>query len=151
MNSDWSSKFLLYSSIIENMVQGCLWRIYCKRLTYFRIEGELNIPRVKMWKNEARENGVSRNNINSFVPHERRGKKPHFYFLEILRAVQQSGVQVEYRLGHVFQSLNSMRHNTIEKAVAIIKMKTRFIVNFPHGISSTEGKTRHWLLNLQVW
>lgn len=133
------------------MVQGCLWRIYCKRLTYFRIEGELNIPRVKMCKNEARENGVSRNNIKSFVPHERRGKKPHFYFLEILRAVQQSGVQVEYRLGHVFQSLNSMRHNTIEKAVAIIKMKTRFIVNFPHGISSTEGKTRHWLLNLQVW
>lgn len=74
-----------------------------------------------------------------------------FYFLVILRALQQSGVQVEYRLGHVFQSLNSMRHNTVEKAVAIIKMKTRFIANFPHGISSTEGKTRHWLLNLQVW
>lgn len=68
-----------------------------------------------------------------------------FYFLVILRAVQQSGVQ------SVFQSLNSMRHNTVEKAVAIIKMKTRFIANFPHGISSTEGKTRHWLLNLQVW
>lgn len=87
MNFDWLLKFLLYLLIIENMVQRCLWRIYCKRFIYFGIEGELNILCVKMCKNEVCENGVFCNNIKSFVFYEWRGKKLYFYFFVILCVV----------------------------------------------------------------